>query len=584
MYKRAVFTFVVFIAFNSILYSQKKLSPQEQIRNIDALQDDTAALEALKLLRQNSALDIKTKLTVSQRLVALANGLQKYALATEVANEGITLAAKNKLDSLEAVFIKYIGITNYLMDRRRAAVPYFEKAQEIAFKHGFWELEASCYNNMGGALTDVQEYVRAEPYLLKSIEIMKAHERGDAATTLRTYRVLARMYGESGHPEKAEPIYLTLIEKSKANKDTALLCDNLLYYSEILQRRGEINKALAMTEQVVAYRRKQKSLHDLHSALNMHSQNLLLAGRTKEAYALMEEVTYLMRKIFAKDLEKEISEVEVKYKTAQIKREKEMEALEAKKQKQVYLFCFAGILLVVGFGLYAWNQKKAARQKALHLAELAEAEKTRFRDVMETEEKERARIAQELHDGLGQLLSTARLHVAGLEDSVSTEDKPGVERSLKIIDDACVEVRSISHNMMPNALIRLGLIPAITEVVNNVNAARGIKIDFTNNIDTSLGRSLDITIYRVVQEILNNMIRHAKASHISMSIERNKDNLEIRMEDNGIGFDTDSLKESKGMGWKNIFSRVSMLDGNIKLESEPEKGTVVHINLKLKNG
>lgn len=548
------------------------------------MQNDSAALELLKVLRQNKDLDIKTKLRIDQRMVALANGLRKYPYAIELANEGSIIAAQNKFDSLEAVFIKYIGISNYLMDRKRAAVPYFEKSQQIAAKNDYWELEASCYNNMGGALADVQEYGKAEPYLLKSISIMNAHNKGNVNSTLRSYRVLARVYAESGHPEKAEPLYLALIEKSKANKDTALLCDNLVFYSEILRLRGEIKKAVLMTEEALAYRRKRNDLHDLMGALDFHGQNLLLAGREKEAYALVVESNYLMRKIFAKDLEKEISEVEVKYKTAQLKREKELEALEAKKQKQFYLFCFLGIFVLSGTGLYAWNQKKTARQKALHMAALAEAEKTRFRDVMETEEKERARIAQELHDGLGQLLSTARLHVAGLEDAVSTEDKPGVELSLKIIDDACVEVRSISHNMMPSALIRLGLIPAITEVVNNVNAARGIKIDFTNNIDTSLGRSLDITIYRVVQEILNNMIRHAKASHITMRIEKNSEHLEISMQDNGIGFDTDTLKESKGMGWKNIFSRVSMLDGNIKLESEPEKGTLVYIKLKLKNG
>jgi len=201
--------------------------------------------------------------------------------------------------------------------------------------------------------------------------------------------------------------------------------------------------------------------------------------------------------------------------------------------------------------------------------------------VIEAEEKERSRIAQELHDGLGQLLSTARLNVAGLEDAVNKEDQPSLERSLKIIDEACVEVRNISHNMMPSALIRLGLIPAINELVNNVNSAKGIKINFTTNVNVSLGKSMDITIYRVVQEILNNMIKHAKANLISMSIEKNNTDLTITMKDNGIGFDTEELKKSEGMGWKNIFSRVSMLDGSIKLESELQKGTEVYINLKL---
>jgi two-component system, NarL family, sensor kinase len=254
---------------------------------------------------------------------------------------------------------------------------------------------------------------------------------------------------------------------------------------------------------------------------------------------------------------------------------------DQKRKNQLMLsFVFAGLLAATSFFVY--NRRKL-KQKALHQAEIAEQEKIRFKAIIEAEEKERGRIAQELHDGLGQMLSTARLNVAGLEDSVVEEDKQYLEKSLKIIDDACVEVRNISHNMMPNALMRLGLISAIRELVNNVNSSKTLKIDFSSNVKESLGKSLDITIYRIVQEVLNNMIKHAKADHINLDLNRNGKNLIINIKDNGIGFNTDELKESKGMGWKNIFSRVSMLNGTIELNSKPKEGTIVYINLTLKD-
>lgn len=566
--------FLCFCLISSFLFGQK------QLKVIDDIANDSIAFEALKIALQNKNLTIKQQLNIKFRIVSRAYFLQKYTVAIDIANESAPIASKNGLDSLEAVFYKFIGITNYLMDRKKDAIPYYEKALKIAHENNLWELEASCYNNIGGAFTDLQEYKKAEPFLLKAISIMTDNGQENSPLALRSYRVLARLFQVSGREDKAEPLYLSLIEKGKAMKDTTFICNNLIFYSELLAKRGEIEKAVEMSSQVLVFRRKQKSLHDLSSALQIHSLNLVKAGRYKEAYELAEEETYLMRKIFAKDLEKEISEVEVKYKTAQLKQEKELAELKAKKQQQIYLFSFMGLFIIAGSGIYLRNQRKNAK----HLAQLSEIEKLRFKDVIEAEEKERSRIAQELHDGLGQLLSTARLNVAILEDLVSGEDKEGVERSLKIIDDACVEVRSISHNMMPSALIRLGLIPAVNELVNNVNSAKGIKIDFTSNVVASLGKSLDITIYRVVQEILNNMIRHAKANHIEMSIEKIGDNLKISMKDNGIGFDTEELKNSKGIGWKNIFSRISMLDGIIKLESEPQKGTEVYINLKLRNG
>lgn len=578
MLQNAFHVILFFCLFSSVLRSQSDWNTQ--LKNIDAMTNDSTALTSLQALSKRNSSDLKANLYIDLKIIARANLLQKFTLATTVGNEGVVLANKNGLDSLEATFLKFIGVTNYYMDRKRAAVSYFEKALVIAVKNKYWELEASCENNLGGALADVQEYGLAEPHLLRSIEIMTEHDKGNNIVALRTFRVLARVYSESGKENKAESIYLTLIEKSKSIKDTSLLCDNLIFYSEMLARRGELEKAVIMSEEALAFRRKGKSLHDLLGALEIHGKNLKKAGRYKESAELLEEGHYLMRNIFAKDLEKELSEVEVKYKTAQLKQEKELAEVKAKKEKQIYLLSIVGILLLSAGGIYVWNQRK----KAKHLSQLAEADKTRFKEVIEAEEKERSRIAQELHDGLGQLLSTARLNVAVLEDAVSVEDKAGVERSLKIIDDACVEVRSISHNMMPSALIRLGLIPAITEVVNNVNSAKAIKIDFTSNVGSSLGKSLDITIYRVVQEILNNMIKHAKANHIKMSIEKTGNDLKISMQDNGIGFNTEELKNSKGIGWKNIFSRVSMLNGDIKLESELQKGTMVFIHLKLQNG
>lgn len=569
-------------AFLSILssFSQSRVLLNEQLKKIGDEHNDSIAFIQLKDILTEYELSDKEILNVNFKIMNRAVLMRKFKIALETANDNASFAEKKGLDSACATFTKYLGIINYSIHRKKESIPYFEKAMSIAQANKLWELEASCYNNIGGVLTDFGEYEKAEKYLLRSIKIMTDNGKPFEQATLRSYRILASLYSFNNEPEKAESMFQAFIEKCKEKKDTALLCDNLLYYSALLVKRGDYKKAIVMSGEALAYRRKLTNLNDLSGVITIHARNLRAAGKLEEAFDLIEESKGLLLEIFAKDLEKEISEVEVKYKTAQLKQEKELAELKTKKQQQIYLFSFIGLFILAGSGIYFRNQRKNAK----HLTELSEIEKLRFKDVIEAEEKERSRIAQELHDGLGQLLSAARLNVAVLEDTVSDEDKEGVERSLKIIDDACVEVRSISHNMMPSALIRLGLIPAVNELVNNVNSAKGIKIDFTSNVDSSLGKSLDITIYRVVQEILNNMIRHAKANHIHMAIEKNGDDLKISMKDNGIGFDTEELKNSKGIGWKNIFSRISMLDGSIKLESEPQKGTEVYINLKLRNG
>jgi signal transduction histidine kinase len=579
MYSRVAFVFIILMGLRSMAQQEPVFS--QKFNAIREQKNDSTAIADLKNLVKQPGLSARQQLKINHEIVSRAWSCQKYAIALEASQEGEALAEKNNLDSIRAFFIKTNGITHYFMDRKRECLPFFERAIPIAQAGGAWELEASCNSNIGGALIDLGEHAKAEKHLLIAMKILKDHGKENSFIELRSMRLLARCYSILNRVEKADSIYLSLIEKAQNLKDSSMLCEAMMFYSVNLSKRGEIKRAVELSGKVLDITRKRyKSIDELKAAIDTHASNLYRLGSYKEAFELNRESATLLRKIFAKDLEKEVSVVEVKFKTAQLKKEKQIAELQTKKQQQVYLLSIAGLLLFSASGIFIWNQRK----KAKHIVELAEAEKIRFKEVIEAEEKERSRIAQELHDGLGQLLSTARLNVSGLEDAVSQEDQPNVLRSLKIIDEACTEVRNVSHNLMPGALIRLGLIPAINELVNNVNAAKGVQIDFNANIETSIGKSLDITIYRIIQEIVNNMIRHAKANRISIRIEKSKDDLQISMTDDGVGFNTDELKNTKGIGWKNIFSRISMLNGDIKLESEPQKGTMIFINLKLKNG
>ncbi len=483
------------------------------------------------------------------------------------------------------------------------------------------------YNNLGSMFTVKKDYASAEGYLKRALQIRLNRD----STLLATTRVnLGRLYNEKKEFEKAiEQFYeaLRLIHKNKDPYNYAMTLNNLglcyfdsgdqenafKYYTQsvdikkqigdksglastfgnigtIYYNKKEFKKAIdyyleseKMAVETGALEYRVSAYYNLHNCY-LNTNNISEAKKTFETYVNLKDSLYNATS------SGQIAEMQTKYETEkkekenlELKQKTEVQKLqlenEDQKRKNQLAITLVILVLIAAVFLFIYNRKKLQQK-----AELAEAEKLRFKDVIEAEEKERSRIARELHDGLGQLLSTARLNVAALEDSVIKEDKPDLDRALKIIDEACIEIRSISHNMMPSALIRLGLIPAINEVVVNINSTKGLKIDFSTNLDGSLGKSLDINVYRVIQEILNNMINHAKADLITMSVTTTATHLEINMKDNGIGFDKNKIKDSKGMGWKNIFSRISMLDGNIKLESEPQKGTVVYIKLKLKNG
>ncbi len=553
--------------------------------------------EAISFAQKGLAMANKT---TDQQNIAKANSLIGTILCiqgnyTESFNYHLkALKINEQLHDSVSMATNYnnIGMVFDNANKDSSALVYYLKAIQIQERKSTKKSLLKPYNNIGILYANLLQHDKAIFYFEKAAQI--AHETEQPVIEGSIKHNIAMFYiGQSNYTKALELLNQSLNVHQQTN-NTRGIATNYLYFGETYFYLKDFNKGISYLNQALNLA-KSNGFKDILSECYLQL-SIFYEGKKNFTQALYN------LKLWA-EVEKEIineasvnsmAEMQTKYETE--KKEKENLALtkktevqqliienENQKRKNQLTLSITLIGLIVAIFLFVYYRKKQI-QKTLHAKELAEVDKLRFKEVIEAEEKERARIAQELHDGLGQLLSTARLNVASLEDAVTEVDKPDLERSLKIIDEACVEVRNISHNMMPSALIRLGLIPAITELVNNVNSAKGIKIDFENNVDSSLGQSLDITIYRVIQEILNNMIKHAKANHINISINKNDNDLVIIMTDNGVGFNTDELKESKGLGWKNIFSRISMLDGSIELKSELQKGTKIFINLKLKNG
>ncbi len=201
-----------------------------------------------------------------------------------------------------------------------------------------------------------------------------------------------------------------------------------------------------------------------------------------------------------------------------------------------------------------------------------------FKAVIEATEKERKRVAEDLHDGLGQLLSTAKLNLTAIEGQEDTEEYKNLNTSISLLDEACQEVRHISHNMMPGTLIRLGLVSAVREQARKINESGKILVTVAvSGFENRMDEAREIAIYRVMQELLNNAIRYSNASDIEIKLEQQADGYLFTISDNGQGFDPRLLEKSKGIGWRNIQSRIDLLQGNIDLKTAPGKGTVLNI-------
>lgn len=199
---------------------------------------------------------------------------------------------------------------------------------------------------------------------------------------------------------------------------------------------------------------------------------------------------------------------------------------------------------------------------------------------MEGEEKERTRLARELHDGVGGLLSATRMHASTLHKASRAELKTSGEQEkvISLLDQAAHEIRNIAHNLSPDVVISHGLDMAIRQFCGRLSNET-LRIECIMLGDPNiLNSQLTLTVYRVVQELVNNIVKHSGASHALVQVSVHHELVLISVEDNGVGYDA---SRNEGIGLLNLKSRISELDGLLSIDSSPGNGTVVNIELKV---
>jgi len=256
---------------------------------------------------------------------------------------------------------------------------------------------------------------------------------------------------------------------------------------------------------------------------------------------------------------------------------KEMEKKKIRLERNLSYWIGASLIFIlVVFLLYFRMRARKNRIIAEQRIQKLEDEKKLMaaQSVMVGQEKERERIARELHDGIGVLLSTASIHFSSVESKTDKETAEMLKKANKLLREAHKEVRQISHNMMPGVLSKFGLQEGIEDLFENVEEAGETEVDLDITCgDKRLPQNMEIMIYRIIQEMINNTLKHAKATRISFSVLRTEETVRMEYRDNGIGFDEEKLPHGKNLGLSGIRSRVEYLGGTIELKSEKRKGT-----------
>jgi two-component system, NarL family, sensor kinase len=319
------------------------------------------------------------------------------------------------------------------------------------------------------------------------------------------------------------------------------------------------------------------------SYLNLESKS----GNYKRAFEYSELLRKLNDSLNNKEMAGKVAEIEKKYDTE--KKENKIVLQQAEiKQKSTLNYLLGGgaaaILLLSFIGYRNYSNKKKVQQ--LRIAELeSEKQLSATEAVLKGEEQERTRLAKDLHDGLGGMLSGIKYSFNNMKENLilTPDTAQAFSRSMDMLDNSIKEMRRVAHNMMPESLIRYGLDKTLQDYTAEINKSGMVTVAYQSMgmENKTVDNTTAITIYRIVQELLNNVTKHAAAKQVLVQLLAQGNKLVVNVEDDGKGFDATIIERVEGIGWKNIKSRVEFLKGTLDVQSADGKGTAVNMEFNI---
>jgi len=242
-----------------------------------------------------------------------------------------------------------------------------------------------------------------------------------------------------------------------------------------------------------------------------------------------------------------------------------------------WIYILISILAILGGVFFTTNQRN--KRKAQEL--ITQEKEHGLQAMILAQEEERSKIARELHDGVVQQIGSIILKSRSLFKNKNIIKDIESKEVLESLENSNQDLRNISHQMMPRALKELGIIPALNDLLEGSLSYSNIKYLLEHfNIKERLPEKIEVTIYRIVQELINNIIKHSKASEVNVQLFNSNNTVILIVEDNGIGFSNKEPK--KGIGLLNISSRLDLVKGDVNFEPSPKSGTLVTIKIPLK--
>lgn len=490
----------------------------------------------------------------------------KHGIGGVLANIGEVYQVKGDIPSAKKYILQSMDISKQINDMPS----YLDAAQTLANTYGM--------NNQFDSALAIDRMGIAASDSLNSLKLKSSF-----------YNNMGNCYMYSDRPDSARYYFTQCVALDSVTGILHYMADNYLTLGQLSLRQDMLadaehyfGRSIDLSDSI---KENQVKLHAWKGLGKLYTKKNDLA----KAIVARDTIEAIKDRIFSEKSENRIAEVRELYETE--KKEQTIALQQVKLSRQNLMLTGSGILLASLFlsGWLLYRRYKAKKEKELQATIMQQREKATLA-ILQAEDQERRRIAAELHDGVGQVMLAAWMNLQAMEPqmvSMNTDQQQALSKAIDMVGEGCKEVREVSHSMMPNALLNKGLAGALNDFTKQVDKSV-ISIELhTEGLEKPVDAVTESIVYRVVQECVNNAIKHAAASELDISIHNSSTGISLLIEDNGNGFDVKAAVERKaagaGLGLQNIKSRIAFLKGTAEWDSGPGNGTVVTIFIPAKN-
>jgi two-component system, NarL family, sensor kinase len=509
----------------------------------------------------------------------------------------------------------------YFTGQYDSAIAWNLKGIQVLEKNNFYNQTGTLYTNISGCYEVLGMKDKQREYVLKGLEASK--KSGEQYLIFGSYLMVSQLYAGANDFKTAmqycdsamlyyrddlsySRMQLYYLMRAQAYEGLEKYDSSVHYYNKAYTLTKGNNDEWGMTEPLLRMgfgnmklKRLKEAEFFLEEGIGLAEKNNLLTfkrtgyeliskfyeetGNHKKALEAYKKYKEANDSLQNADSKKMALDLDKKYETE--KKEKQLllqqSAIRKKSTLNYILIGSTASLLLISLLAYRTYQQKRKLQEQ----KITELEKEKLllatQSIVKGQEDERSRLAQDLHDGLGGLLSGVKLQLGAMKGNLILSEEHGrtFNNALGKLDESISEMRRVAHNMMPEALMKLGLQQALQDYCDGLSESQTFKINGEfYGLEKRMDSSTEIVVYRIVQELLNNVVKHSGATTILAQVMRQENSLSITVEDNGRGFDMTQTDLLKGAGLKNIQSRVDYLKGQLDIQSTPGKGTSVHID------